>query len=177
LVSAWSKRGGVRPLPRPPWPRTQRKISHSPDPPAPKVGGVPQSQHFLQPHFSNHAKLAEMSDTFSIGVTCFAFMPPKDSTAIKAAPEKARPRGSPCAGGGECLTLGFRGRYSLLHFLFHASGFLFARSSPRISNQTGAACRTARRQARKKKSPKLQVQNRHPAVIQSGDATGIGNLI
>src|SRR5260370_20171517 len=60
---------------------------------------------------------------FSIGVPCLEFMPPKDSTAIKAAPEKARPRGSPCAGGEECLTLGFRGRYSLLHFLFHASGF------------------------------------------------------
>ena len=67
-----------------PW---QRKISHSPDPTAPKVGGVPQSQHFLQPHFLNHSKLAEMSDTFSMGVTCFAFMAPKDSTAIKAAPE------------------------------------------------------------------------------------------
>src|SRR6202035_5406250 len=83
----------LAPLPRLPWPPTQRKISHSPDPTAPKVGGVPQSQHFLQPHFANHTKLAEMSDTFSIGVTCFAFMPPKDSTAIKAAPEKARPRG------------------------------------------------------------------------------------
>ncbi len=127
LSAVWSPPGpnveAFAPLPRPPWPPTQRKISHSPDPTAPKVGGVPQSQHFLQPHFSNHAKLAEMSDTFSIGVTCFAFMPPKDSTAIKAAPEKARPRGSPCAGGEECLTLGFRGRYSLLHFLFHASGF------------------------------------------------------
>ncbi len=75
------------PRPRPPWPPWQRKISHSPDPTAPKVGGVPQSQHFLQPHFLNHSKLAEMSDTFSMGVTCFAFMPPKDSTAIKAAPE------------------------------------------------------------------------------------------
>ena len=62
------------PLPRPPWPPWQRKISHSPDPTAPKVGGVPQSQHFLQPHFSNHTKLLEMSDTFNIGVTCFAFM-------------------------------------------------------------------------------------------------------
>src|ERR1700731_1319257 len=82
------------PLPWPPWPPTQRKISHSPDPTAPKVGGVPQSQHFLQPHFSNQAKLAEMSDTFSMGVTCFAFMPRKDTTAIKAAPEKARPRGA-----------------------------------------------------------------------------------
>jgi len=82
------------PLPRPPWPPWQRKISHSPDPTAPKVGGVPQSQHFLQPHFSNHAKLAAMSDTFSIGVTCLAFMPPKDSTAIKAAPERQDHAGS-----------------------------------------------------------------------------------
>src|SRR6267378_5482256 len=116
LSAVWSPSGPnvetFAPLPRPPWPPTQRKISHSPDPTAPKVGGVPQSQHFLQPHFSNHAKLAEMSDTFSIGVTCFAFMPPKDSTAITAAPEEARPRGSPVAGGGGgggCLTLGFRG--------------------------------------------------------------------
>jgi hypothetical protein len=30
---------------------------------------VPQSQHFFQPHFSNQAKLAEMSDTGKIGVT------------------------------------------------------------------------------------------------------------
>jgi hypothetical protein len=29
---------------------------------------VPQSQHFFQPHFSNQAKLAAMSDTFKIGV-------------------------------------------------------------------------------------------------------------
>src|SRR6184192_3268130 len=62
------------PRPRLPWPPWQRKISHSPDPTAPKVGGVPQSQHFLQPHFSNHTKLLEMSDTFNIGVMCFAFM-------------------------------------------------------------------------------------------------------
>jgi hypothetical protein len=51
------------PLPRPPWPPWQRNISHSSDPIAPKVGGVPQSQSFLQPHFSNHSKLAEMLDT------------------------------------------------------------------------------------------------------------------
>src|SRR5882762_4623405 len=69
------------PRPRPPWPPWQRKISHSPDPTAPKVGGVPQSQHFLQPHFLNHSKLLEMSDTFNIGVMCFAFMLRKDNTA------------------------------------------------------------------------------------------------
>jgi hypothetical protein len=60
------------PLPRPPCAPRQRKISHSPDPTAPNVGGVPQSQHFFQPHFSNHAKLSAMSDTFKIGVMCFA---------------------------------------------------------------------------------------------------------
>jgi len=71
----------IAPLPRPPWPPWQRKISHTPDPTAAKVGGVPQSQHFLQPHFSNHTKLLEMSDTFNIGVMCFAFMLRKDNTA------------------------------------------------------------------------------------------------
>jgi hypothetical protein len=69
------------PLPRPPWPPWQRKISHSPEPTAPKVRGVPQSQHFLQPHFSNQAKLAEISETFNIGVMAFAFMLRKDNTA------------------------------------------------------------------------------------------------
>jgi hypothetical protein len=71
------------PLPRPPWLPSQRKISHSPDPTAPKVGGVPQSQHFLQPHFPNHAKLAEMSDTFNIGVRCSTFILPEDNTVIR----------------------------------------------------------------------------------------------
>ena len=50
------------PLPRPPWAPWQRKISDSPAPTAPKIGGVPQSQHFFQPHFLNQAKLAAMSD-------------------------------------------------------------------------------------------------------------------
>src|SRR5579863_352058 len=63
------------PLPRPPCPPWQRKISHLPDPTAPNAGGVPQSQHFLQPHFSNQAKLAPMSETFKIGVSCLASMP------------------------------------------------------------------------------------------------------
>jgi hypothetical protein len=62
------------PLPRPPWPPRQRKISASPDPTAPKLGGVPQSHSFFQPHLSNQAKLAAMSDTFNIGVTCLAPM-------------------------------------------------------------------------------------------------------
>ena len=35
---------------------------------------MPQSQHFLQPNFSNHAKLSAMLVTFNIGVTCLAFM-------------------------------------------------------------------------------------------------------
>src|SRR5580700_11692672 len=70
------------PLPRLPCPPRQRKISHSPDPTAPKVGGVPQSQHFFQPHFSNHAKLAGRSDTFKIGVMCFASMARKHITPL-----------------------------------------------------------------------------------------------
>ncbi len=56
------------PLPRPPWAPWQRKISDSPAPTAPKIGGVPQSQHFFQPHFLNQAKLAAMSDRCKIGV-------------------------------------------------------------------------------------------------------------
>jgi hypothetical protein len=56
------------------------KISHSPELTAPNVGGVPQSQLFFQPHFSNQAKLAEMSDTFNIGVTFFAFIVRKSIT-------------------------------------------------------------------------------------------------
>ena len=84
-LSAVSSRSGPNvelfaPLPRLPWPPRQRKISHSPDPTDPKVGGVPQSQHFVQPHFANHAKLAAISDTFKMGVTCFAFMVRKHNT-------------------------------------------------------------------------------------------------
>jgi hypothetical protein len=43
-----------------------------PDPTAPKVGGVPQSHNFFHPHFSNHANVLPMSDTFNIGVTPLA---------------------------------------------------------------------------------------------------------
>jgi hypothetical protein len=68
------------PRPRPPCAPLQRKISHSPEPMAPNVGGVPESQSFFHPHFSNHAKLAAMSDTFNIGVMAFAFMMGKDNT-------------------------------------------------------------------------------------------------
>src|SRR5713101_5723583 len=86
LSAVWSPSGpnveAFAPLPRPPWPPWQRKISHWPDPTAPKVGGVPQSQHFLQPHFSNQAKLAAMLETFSIGVTPFATMGRKDNTGV-----------------------------------------------------------------------------------------------
>jgi hypothetical protein len=39
-----------------------------------RVGGVPQSHNFPQPHFANHAKLAAMSDTFNIGVIAFTFI-------------------------------------------------------------------------------------------------------
>jgi hypothetical protein len=86
LSAVWSPSGPnvdvFAPLPQPPWPPWQRKISHSPEPTAPKLGGFPQSQHFLHPHFSNHVKLALMSDTFKIGVMCFAFMLRKNNTPI-----------------------------------------------------------------------------------------------
>jgi hypothetical protein len=68
FVSVIPKRGGIWSLAAPslgPW---QRKISDSSAATAPKIGGVPQSQHFFQPHFLNQAKLAAMSDTFKIGV-------------------------------------------------------------------------------------------------------------
>src|SRR5580658_6732295 len=39
-----------------------------PDPTAPNDGGVPQSHNFFHPHFSNHATVPAMSDTFNIGV-------------------------------------------------------------------------------------------------------------
>src|SRR5262249_54367681 len=51
-----------------------QKISHSPEPTEPKLGGFPQSQHFFQPHFSNHAKLAEISETFNMGVSALTYM-------------------------------------------------------------------------------------------------------
>src|SRR5260370_27753010 len=72
LSAVWSSSDGnvdvFAPLPRPPCPPWQRKISHSPDPTAPKVVSFPQSQHFLHPHFSNHPKLNEMSTTFRLGL-------------------------------------------------------------------------------------------------------------
>src|SRR4051794_1600820 len=61
-------------LPRPPCAPWQRKISHSPEQTAPKVGGLPQSKPFVQPSFSNQAKLSMMSETFRIGVTACASM-------------------------------------------------------------------------------------------------------
>jgi hypothetical protein len=45
-----------------------------PDPTAPKVGGVPQSHNFFHPHFSNHATVLAMSETFRIGVKALASM-------------------------------------------------------------------------------------------------------
>jgi hypothetical protein len=50
------------------------KISHSPEPTDPKVGGLPQSQHFSQPSALNQAKLFSMSETLRIGVMCLAYM-------------------------------------------------------------------------------------------------------
>jgi hypothetical protein len=38
------------------------------DPTAANLGGVPQSRNFCHYHFSNHASLLAMSDTFDIGV-------------------------------------------------------------------------------------------------------------
>src|SRR6185437_10304582 len=67
------------PRPRPPWPSRQRKIRHLPEPTAPNVGGVPQSQSFFHPHCSNHAKLAAKSETFSIGVRPSTFIGRKDN--------------------------------------------------------------------------------------------------
>src|SRR5258706_16273156 len=62
------------PFPRPPCAPWHRKISHSPEPTAPKVGGVPQSQHFFQPHLANHAKLAGKSETFKTGVMALTYI-------------------------------------------------------------------------------------------------------
>src|SRR5688572_8912894 len=61
-------------LPRPPWPSRQRKISHAPEPTAPKPGGSPQSQTFFHPRLSNHLKLCPMSETLRIGVSACAIM-------------------------------------------------------------------------------------------------------
>src|SRR3989442_3803812 len=63
------------PLPRPPWAPWHRKTSHSPEQTPPKVGGLPQSQPFFHPSFSNQRKLSVMSDTFKIGVSLLASMP------------------------------------------------------------------------------------------------------
>src|ERR1700735_1241381 len=43
-----------------------------PDPTAPNVGGVPQSHSFFHPHFSNHATVPAISETFRIGVNPLA---------------------------------------------------------------------------------------------------------
>ena len=64
--------GGL--LPRPPCPFWQRKISQEPEQTPPKLGGVPQSQAFSHPSFSNQAKLAWMSETFRIGTSPLASM-------------------------------------------------------------------------------------------------------
>src|SRR5216683_4262009 len=96
LSAVWSSSDGnvdvdvFAPLPRPPCPPWQRKISHSPDPTAPKVGGVPQSQSFFQPHFSNHPKLAAMPDTFNIGVMPFASIARKDTMHARCAASQLR---------------------------------------------------------------------------------------
>src|SRR6059058_4639126 len=54
--------------PRPPWPSSQRKISHAPETTPPKAGGSPQSHPFFHPSFSNHAKLSRMLETLRMGV-------------------------------------------------------------------------------------------------------------
>jgi hypothetical protein len=57
-----------------------QKTSHAPEPAATNLGGVPQSQSFFHPHFSNQAKLAAISETFNIGVRACAFMMRKNIT-------------------------------------------------------------------------------------------------
>jgi len=52
----------------------------SPDPTAPNVGGVPQSHNFFHPHFSNHATVLAMSDTFNIGVRPFTSITEENNT-------------------------------------------------------------------------------------------------
>src|SRR5437899_3040182 len=61
-------------LPRPPWPFSHRKISHSPEQTPPKDGGSPQSHAFFHPSFSNHAKLSRILETFRIGFSRFAII-------------------------------------------------------------------------------------------------------
>ena len=65
-----------------------------PTPPTPNVGGVPQSQHFFQPHFSNHAKLSAMSDTFKMGVMSFASIAPKHTTLARLPTDRCHPHPS-----------------------------------------------------------------------------------
>ena len=43
------------------------------DPTAPNVGGVPQSHNFFHPHFSNHATVLAISETFNIRSQTFGF--------------------------------------------------------------------------------------------------------
>src|SRR5688572_24667377 len=62
------------PLPRPPCAPSHRKISQSPEQTPPNEGGLPQSQAFVHPSFSNHAKLCSMFETFRIGVKRLAFI-------------------------------------------------------------------------------------------------------
>src|SRR5882724_385971 len=62
----------LEPLPRPPCPSWQRKISQSPEQTPPNVGGSPQSHPFFQPSFSNHAKLSRILDTSRIGTKRWA---------------------------------------------------------------------------------------------------------
>src|ERR1043165_10155107 len=59
-------------LPRPPWPSSQRKISHSPEQTPPNVGGSPQPHDFSPPSFANQSKLSLMLETFRMGLILFA---------------------------------------------------------------------------------------------------------
>src|SRR5215471_9020470 len=68
------------PRPRPPCAPWQRKMQVSvPEPTAPNVGGVPQSHNFFHPHFSNHANVPAMSETFNIGVKPWASIMGQDN--------------------------------------------------------------------------------------------------
>ena len=75
FVSVIPKRGSIRSLAAPSLgPLAQEDLGFASSDRAEDGGRVPQSQHFFQPHFSNQAKLAAMSDTFKIGVMVLTFI-------------------------------------------------------------------------------------------------------
>src|SRR5690606_8499686 len=72
----------------------------------PKPGGSPQSQHFLQPSFSNQAKLWPRSETFRIGVrafACMAILPPPSVSCKVQLPGDAETVGEPAEPRAEAV--------------------------------------------------------------------------